>query len=150
MTKGFVSDPNKRINVKRLAETLMGKTVLVDKIVKRSSHYDGTSRNIKVVYAEQKITPRTGWLTGVRWYRGGDVKDYYGDGREWHPSGKAIPHYLVVFWPTQNPVKVPFDGLVPWNEGDPEPWDGTWDAEERRSMSLCAIDYERDEKGRFI
>ncbi len=133
---------------------LMGRLVVVTKVSRRREgpYQSGGFTSTMDPY---DIRQRAGWVVGVRWYCDG-MSVQHGDGYRHEPEGPAIPHLLVCFWPTQNPVKVPMDG---WRlrqldhheyERDPLPWDGVWTDEDRAREAERAKSYPRDSKGRFM
>ena len=129
-----------RISIKRVRQ-LMGQLVVVTKYLWATSEQSGDW-----TYRAAVLPPRTGWVTGIRWYcdRSG--------GRYGKPTGKAIPCLLVAFWPSQNPVKAPLDGWRRYRvDGqDPLPWDGQWDTKERILAAEDANNAPRDAQGRFV
>ena len=120
---------------------LMGRLVVVTRQVRSRSH----------VIAET-ITPRTGWVVGVRWLRDGR-RVYEGTevGYVFRGTGPAMPHLLVSFWPSQNAVRVPWDGwrLARVDGKDPAPWDGQWSEMERDKQRRIMADEPRDKRGKL-
>lgn len=141
-----MAEKTRKISIKRIRQ-LMGRLVVVTKY--------GLSTCSGVSSIPMK--PRAGWVVGVRWLRAGQGWESI----EGH--GPAVPHLLVAFWPSQNPVKVPMDGWRkhhgkgPRNqikghevEPDPLPWDGQWNDEARACQRAEVRSCRRDEKGRFV
>lgn len=118
------------------AETtkLMGRMVLVQKVLERQKDYGVTSdggslvaSGMKAWWEEKEIEPRTGWVVGFRNLQNGHVRtgarpgwgiDGYdpGEPNEW--KTKSVTRcVLVAFWPTQKPVHVPLDGYLALAKG---------------------------------
>lgn len=108
---------------------LMGKMVLVSKVLERQQSYEKKpDKLVSKWWEEKEIESRTGWVVGFRTLQEGYVKpgspprqmfdgqEDGGDPDEWRTTGvkKCL---LVAFWPTEKPVHVPLDGYTRVSRG---------------------------------
>lgn len=96
------------------------------------------------------VTPikrRVGWIVGFR-----TIYDGYRDFEdEWGYYWQPLDHHdavQVAFWPTHNPIYVPWDGIEPARE-DEEPV-AVLDQQRLDMLRVDATAWPRDEKGRWI
>jgi hypothetical protein len=137
------------------ALALMGKLVVVSKVLDRKY---GNDR--KRSWVEKDIKPRTGWVVGIRWKQNGEYQsgshygglDEYGYDPPLLKQEGNVPALAVVFWPTENPVYVPFDGYaVADGRGvePPHPPMYKWSERDKEEMRKIAAQTKRDALGRF-
>lgn len=123
--------------------SIMGKIVLVKQVFRRQ--YEANKR----WWAPEDIQPRAGWVVGVRSLQKGRRVDC-GGGSAWEPdAGPATRCLLVTYWPTMNPVKVPFDGCEDTCEKPYSP-STNWSNEARIALRNEMADWPRNKKGRWV
>ena len=118
------------------ALALMGALVVVKQRLVRRYEKD------KRIWVSTPMLPRTGWVVGMRWKQNGTYKPgsgYYDDYEQ--PSLKQesrVPCLAVVFWPTETPCYVPFDGYDVVTPGDgspaPHPASYPWSEQDRAAL----------------
>ena len=114
------------------------------------SEYDRHYQDKKIDYVVKTVNPRAGWIVGER--------NIY-NGERWYEeecgyifeSTKCYRCYLVAYWPTMKPVKVPMNALYLAN-GTMEPHSPMNSEPYRRDLrnAYKANPFPRDKKGRFI
>ena len=144
---------------------LMGKMVVVTKVLKRTGGTIEEKGNPYLRWVEKDLDPRRGWVVGFRHLNEGEIlpEQRYSSGEYDPPSfrtKKRVPCVLVAFWPTENPVKVPVNGFRICTE-ESELVDSmtplhssSFGAGESRARSIKSLavtmeEWPRDEKGRF-
>lgn len=154
------------VNVKEIVERLMGKLVVVTKVLHRNEHeHNGAARRL---WEPVKLDPfRTGWVVGVRWVQNGTYVPASGGGGgfgigyedTYEPASLAVesvvPVLLVAFWPTETAEKVPFNGYCPVHMMTPAPKPRpragcTWTDRDREIQRQITKEMKRDERGRFV
>ena len=133
---------------------LMGRRVVVSEQYVRDEKTGG-----KITWTAVSLDePRVGWVTGIRWKQIGTVETEsiseaftYADYTYFAQEG-TVPVLLVVCWPTQNPLFVPFDGFrVAADVERPKPnTRAPYDDRVRAEMSMFAKEMPRDARGRFV
>jgi hypothetical protein len=137
----------------------MGQLVMVKAELRRwvDDTYDDEGRITKLkadVTWECRHLPerswRVGWFMGARSLKQG-VLDRFVDGRNELRTTSTIPCALVVYWPTQKPVKVPLEALD-FDVGDRQPVSPMMESGadwRRRDLYERACSQDRGPNGRF-
>lgn len=137
---------------------IMGQIVTVHAELKRKKTYmerEGSRFKATMVsWEREKLKePRAGWVTGRRALQEGELKGGYYDGQGYLEQNDIVLALQVVYWPTLNPVHVPYDGI---NMGG-EPiapgwvaWKQEWKDELSEIMKVEMKNWPRDERGRWI
>jgi len=120
---------------------LMGQIVTVHKELWRETH--GRERS----WVPHEVPPRAGWVTGWRTLQNGLLCWGGPDDPNWLETKETVTCVLVVYWPTENPVRVPLYG---YSVGD-EPHNSAyrWSPEQRKAISEDVKLAPRDQHGRF-
>ncbi len=107
----------------------------------------------KKVLAPSNGERRAGWVTGFRTLTPQKYDKY--DGQLYFVPGKAKLVFLVVFWPSENPVRINPVDVTLWWPGDPEPIPSCWGGTQRqrsryiRKLQKLSQDFDRNADGRF-
>jgi hypothetical protein len=141
---------------------LMGKQVVVHQRLNRKEVRDGVGYNTSY-WNTNDITPRTGWIVGIRWMLEGytvpgsrSFSMYEEFEEPYFVETGRVKCLLVNFWPTETPVQIPINGFNMPEEFSvaPEPYCSSAPTlEERQKMSEFMKEevklIPRDNKGRF-
>lgn len=90
-----------------------------------------------------------GWVVGLRWLPRGRTVDYGWEdgGRQFRAEGASTLAFMVVTYPTKNPIPVPPDVV----EVLDEPVEvRLWTKLDRHNFSEDAKEWPRDERGRWL
>lgn len=124
----------------------MGKLVLVVKQFRRIQHMIGLGRNFRVIWKEEDIKARPGWIIGWRNVFDGKLR-WNGNGYIFSQES-AVPHVLISFYPTLKPVRVPIDGYRVHKHGELHPFCKS--LLEKGALMERSFERERDREGKFV
>ena len=137
----------------------MGKLVLVTREMRRRTKVvvdsvDPYQASSAVTWESVTLpTPRAGWIVGERYVKVGYITWDGETGGGFKNEGKPVRVFLVSYWPTTSPVKVPPSGFTTWCEGESlAPHPPGWSPEARKTASAYQKAYpqDRDSSGRFV
>jgi hypothetical protein len=140
------------MKVQKFIEKYMGRQVTFTyKLVKdylRDEH-NHLVQFWKPMPLDDRFEQGVGWVVGLRWLPRGRTIDYGWEdgGRQFRAEGAATLAFMVVTYPTRNPIPVPPDAV----EVLDEPVEvRLWTKRQRHEFGEDAKEWPRDENGRWL
>ena len=104
----------------------------------------------KAHWEAHDITPRAGWIVGMRCLQTGHQEQAFEYGTSFVESAPRKTALIVAYWPTMRPVPVARYSYTQYAQPRSPARSVEWSDEARQEWRDGAARQKRDEKGRFV